>query len=327
MIKVLKIVWYILLLCLIFFLMKFLHSYEFLVLFIILITVPIVMEILFFIFYKRLKFNINSDVKNIIRGDKQDVVISIKSPVILSRLSFDFNVSGQFYEGVKTKFSLPVMAFFSRKVIIPFHFINAGRYNIKAENIVISDIFGISTIKMNIRKVLNIVVMPKITDNITIASGNAEMDINWALNSYSSDSGDISGVREYIQGDRLNTIHWKASVKTDDILVKNFEKTGSEEYIILFDFIREYFEDGFDALYSAGNKILDYNKSFYLMWLNAGSEELSVKSVTNKKEFDKAIELIYNSYPIYEKGLTLYTFKKNFGTSRAIYIGENMELI
>ncbi len=327
MMKAFKIIGYILLLILILFLMKFLHSYELLILFIYIIIVPVVMEILFFVFYKKIKYNINSDKKYLTAGDKQNVEISIKSPVILSRLKFDFSVSGKFYDEYNTEFSLSVPAFLTKKIIIPFHFINSGKYNIKIENIVLKDIFGIFTINTNIRKVLNIIVMPKIIENITINSGNTEMDINWAINSYSSDSGDISGVREYIQGDRLNRIHWKASAKTDDIFVKDFEKTGSEECIILFDFIKDYFDKSFDIMYSAGNKILDYKKSFYLMWLNMGSEELSVKFITNKNEFNKAVEIIYNSYPIYKKGLTLHIFKKKFGTSRAIYIGESKELI
>lgn len=327
MIKAFKIIGYIFLLCIIFFMMRFLHSYEFFVLFVILLIVPIVVELMFFLLYKRLRLNIDSKAKSITRGNSLDVVINIKSPVILSRLTFDFSVSSKLYGDYKTQFYLPVAAFFNKKTVIPFHFINGGKYIIKVDNIAARDAFGIFSVKLNIKKSFNIIVMPQIIDSGEAALGNAEMDINWAINSYNSDSGDVSGVREYIQGDRLNTIHWKASAKTDDLFVKSYEKTGSEEYIVLFDFLKDHLADSLDILYSVGNGILSLNKGFYLMWISAGAEELSVKLITNKEEFDKAIELIYNSYPIHEKGLTLHTFRKAFGISNAIYIGENRELI
>lgn len=318
---------YIILLLITGFLAKLLHSYEIFLLLVAMIIIPVLFESIFFLFYRKTKFNINSSENEIVKGDKSNIIIEIKSLVPIRKCHITFTVKSRFYEEYKTEINFPVAAFFMRSVVLPFHFKEVGRYNISLTNIILTDIFGVVYKNINIKKSISISVFPNLVDSITFNADNAEIDINWAINNYRSSGGDISGVREYIPGDRLNTIHWKTSAKTNDIFVKDYEKNGSEEYIILFDFMMDYIENSFDFLYSAGRELIKYNRTFYVMWLCGGNEDLSLKYITGLDEFNDLIEKLYNSYPIYKKGLTLNAFKKHFGNSRALYIGENRELI
>ena len=318
---------YIILLLITGFLAKLLHSYDIFMLLIVMIGVPILFEGIFFLFYKKTKFIINSSEKEIVKGDKSNIIIGIKSFVPIKKCHITFTVKSRFYEEYKIEMNFPVTAFFMRSVVLPFHFKKVGRYNISLTNVILTDIFGVVNKNINIKKNINISVFPNLVDDITFNADNTEIDINWDINNYSSSGGDISGVREYIPVDRLNAIHWKTSAKTNDIFVKDYEKNGSEEYIILFDFMMDYIENSFDFFYSAGRKLIKYNRAFYVMWLCGGTEDLSVKYITGSDEFNDLIEQLYNSYPIYKKGLTINAFKKSFGNSRALYIGESRELI
>lgn len=52
-------------------------------------------------------------------------------------------------------------------------------------------------------------------------------------------SSDVTDIREYIPGDRLQAIHWKLTAKTGDLMVKEFEATSSHQYLVLLELYKD----------------------------------------------------------------------------------------
>lgn len=327
MIKFFKIACYILILIIILLLTEFLHSFELVVLFFALILAAVIPELSFLILYKKSKIKLEGDKYSLNKNSKNNIIVSIRTIAPIRKISLKLEIKSKFYDSFKEDYSFSVSALVSNKLTVPIDFINPGRYKITIKNIKLTDIFGIFTKSIDIKKSINIDVMPDIVNISTITSGNTEIDLNQNINSYSFVSGDISDIRAYKPGDRLNAIHWKTSAKKDDLFVKEFEKNGSEEFILLFDFNKKYLDTAFDLLYSVGTSLNQDKRGYYVMWLTASVEELNIKYISSKEELNALMIKLYNSYPIYENSLTINTFRKQFGKSRGIYIGEHMELI
>ena len=309
------------------FITKFFHSYEFFVLTIIMIVLPIISEGLFFILYKKIDGTILSNKVEIVKNGKNNIILSFKCPCFTGRAVCNLSGKSKFYNDYKAQYNFYMLPFIKRKITIPIDFKMVGAYRFKIEGLKVEDPLGLVTENINVNKTVTITVMPALNETEGMKSGNAEADINWAIHSYKSASGDFAGIREYIAGDRLNTIHWKATAARDEILVREFEKVASDERIILFDFNREYFDYSFDRLYSIGKAIIKECNSFYLIWLTSGSEDLSVEYIDSNNKFDNIIKDMYNMYPLKGKNDTLIKFKRQFGSSNVLFISENTELI
>lgn len=324
MIRFFKIFFYAVILAVVFCFMKFLHSYTFFVVFTAMIAVPLVLEVMFICGSKNTNIWIDCKKTNIKRNENIDVVINVKNIFSIGFVNIDLSIKSIFYDEYNESMVIPFVLFFKKKYCMNLKFNNLGRYTIKIKKVSICDLFGVIKKNVNISENINIDVMPQKIDNINVNYGNTELDLQWALNNYVSKSGDISGIREYIPGDSLNSIHWKASAKNNDIMVKEFEKNGSQEYIVLFDFNKKYMDRGFDYVYTVLSDIVNIGKSAYVMWLYKGCEDLSIKCINNADDINNIIKLLYCSYPLYEDNITLNTFKKIYGTSNAIFIGENI---
>ncbi len=327
MIKFLKIAAYIIILIIVIYMMFFLHNYYLMLLCGVLVLVPAIGIVSFIAFCKKVKIYTDADKYEMNRNDNANIIITALNVFSFGVITADISIKSIFYDGWNTTSSAPFLPVIGGKITLPVKFTNSGRYTVSIDNIVLSDIFGIFYRKINTTRHINIDIMPCIIDKVSLVSGNTEMDIHWAANNYAASDGDNSGIREYIPGDRLNAVHWKTTAKKDDIMVREFEKTGSEEYIVLFDFNGKYLENAFDNLYSTGKSLLWENKSFYALWLAAGNEDLRVKYIRTEEDLRNLIGILYSSNPIFDDGLTINAFKRQYGRSRAIYVGNSRGLI
>ncbi len=52
----------------------------------------------------------------------------------------------------------------------------------------------------------------------------------------SGDREDLSHVREYLEGDLVQQIHWKLTAKLDELMIKQYDATGDRRCVLLMDF-------------------------------------------------------------------------------------------
>lgn len=305
----------------------FLHSYYLMILFVLIVILPVTAEIWFLIMYKKIEFKLSFSGSNLHKGDKTNLIIKIKSMCLIGKFDFNLLLGNNFFDKISTNVSLSVPVFKTKVKTVNLTLEEIGLYNAHIDSIIIKDIFGIFTKKIYLDKSLSTVVMPDIKETGRFDYGLVQLDNIYSSDYYNSSSGDISGVKEYVKGDRLNSVHWKASAKTDDLYVRTYENIVSEDYIILFDFNINYMKSSFDYLYTIGNKLSDSGKSYYIMWLSRGCSSLNERYISNKEELDKTIIKMYNDNPIYNDNETIDLFRKQYGNTNAIYISQDWKLI
>jgi len=81
-------------------------------------------------------------------------------------------------------------------------------------------------------------------------------------------SSNVTDIREYHPGDRLQQIHWKLSAKIDKLMVKENEATSSHQFYILLELYKpkghpEYLDSAVEYAYGLSKELLFHKENFF----------------------------------------------------------------
>lgn len=127
-----------------------------------------------------------------------------------------YKVEGRHY------LNLPVRARKDTEASYPVLMDYCGRFGVSVESIRLVDLLGIYEVSIPINESRECLVFP-IGEERNQEAGQMYMKgVTEAMESKEKgyDFSEVSGIREYIPGDKLQNIHWKLSVKKDELMVK-----------------------------------------------------------------------------------------------------------
>lgn len=281
--------------------------------------------ILYFLPFGSIDIEISSDKTNYTKGEKGEIYITLKNRKCfpINNVKLDITVKNKFYNEHKTTLvvSLPILA--SKKITLPFELVKSGVVDISAGSIEYSDMFGILKSVTENNTLYSVITMPQKHNIDNALLGSVESEEIPAVNVYLSNSGDVSGYKEYKSGDRTNSINWKLFAKTEKLYVREFEKTSADEAVILMDMNIESLDQAIDIVYNIGLK----SCNFTLLWLPCGSEEFESAYISDKASLSNALYRIYNSVPEVIKDKALSEYKKLYRENKVLYVSNKMELI
>lgn len=109
-----------------------------------------------------------------------------------------------------------------------------GVYLLKTLNISVGDIFGFSSETAMVDDYEEIVVYPivKSIDSFNLISNNIQGD-NIIKRWIYKDPIFIRGIRDYNVEDRMKDIHWPSSLKSNNLMVKEYDYTSDRELVII----------------------------------------------------------------------------------------------
>lgn len=117
------------------------------------------------------------------------------------------------------------------------------------------------------------------------------------------DPSEVFQIREYRGGDRLQSIHWKLSARTDDLMVREYSLPINCAIVFFIDM--EYQpEEGYgnlDEFIEAGIAIslgiLEEGKEHYVVWYDRNSQDLERLEMKDKDDIYVLIERLFASGP------------------------------
>lgn len=116
-------------------------------------------------------------------------------------------------------------------------FDHIGTYRAGLERVVISDYLRLFSATLEGPKQSAVQVTPRIVPIERITFSNESMlETTKAMRSVFSDSLDYAGVRDYVPGDPLKTIHWKLSARGENYLTRVFEMYTEPGVAVVMDF-------------------------------------------------------------------------------------------
>ncbi|MDR0983551.1 MAG: DUF58 domain-containing protein [Ruminococcus sp.] len=121
---------------------------------------------------------------------------------------------------------------------------HCGVIVVGVKSIILNDFFKFWRIKRKVKGEKEFICLPEIDEfnleNSLFESEN-ESD-NFSQYKAGDDNSEVFDLREYQYGDRINRVHWKLSVKSEDLIIKEYSLPLDTENIVLFDFNMKEFD-------------------------------------------------------------------------------------
>ena len=332
--KILRIVGYVITLAALFMGLRFFRLYFFAILLFFFILFPFVSILLARYVIRRTEYSWHlPDV--IAKGADLEVTIGMRNPTIfpIPKHLLDLKISNLFYpnEDIHTIWTgLRIRS--EQTVTIPLSILYSGYLQISLCRIRIPDYLNFITFKRNSDLKKDILVLPvRLNDKFSTmavgGSGNVELSESDVVG---NDATQMIDVREYRPGDRLNTIHWKLSVKAGEIMVKEFGSLSDNDACILLDLYRpgaknkrvfkdqedteakniEGYDSAFDMLETLASQLLSEKRPIRMCWYSGRIKELRSMEILRRSDLNDLYRILFYEEPLSDPAVTLEHFMK-----------------
>ena len=235
------------------------------------------------------------------QGEEMLVRIKIKNPTFLTCLDckLELTIENEFFEtkGEQT-ISVPVRAFKGFLLDIPIVSEYSGIVSIEVKRVLIKDFIGICFLKKKINKKSEFMVLPNIKTQMEInrnivSAGTTE---NEESTKKGSDYSEVSDIREYIQGDVLNNIHWKLTAKKDELMVKDRTSMTDEKIVVFLELYNPsymIFDNAISTAYSLVHKLVDEKMSVEFMYFSKKGYDFKRYKIDYHAQADEAFSKMF----------------------------------
>lgn len=321
------------------------------------LVLPIVSFTYMLIGYFMLKYEQSLDNDLIFKGDKVTFTVNItnRSFFILPYISISFlNDKGGVIQKHKIN-NISLQPFSKREISIDYIYKYRGDFKLGVSTIEVQDFLGIFKVILKNKTPLYITVYPQIIDidEFYLSSGYLSDNVS-SIGGGKEDISTIEEINKYNYGDSLRKIHWKLTAKTNELMIREYEKVGSRSAILILDLQSDNFEVEKNA--AIEDKLLETTIAIlrYCIYNDAevkliyDSKGINAINYSNSLDFQKAYEALakveFNqktsfkdiiesevSYNIGKADIIIATFNINYilyeELNKAILLGCNITLI
>ena len=227
-------------------------------------------------------------------------------PILYAKLQIEIN--HLFYEKETVELQSNIPAKSKETLWVPVTFSKSGCIEMKISKIIIRDWLHIFQKEILIGCKEEFMVMPAVAElpeMENLYSDNGAEENNQTGAKGISDT--IAAIRDYVEGDRMQQIHWKLSAKKDEILVKEYEHITKENIKIFVELRAD--EAGeldacLDVAYSMAKLFLRWQQPVTLLWWSMKRQSVQERTIENEDMLEEAMYAVF-----YEK-----TYTESIGT-------------
>ena len=226
-----------------------------------------------------------------------NILLKVNNPGLLPMLNLElmFSCENLFYpDGRDNTIVLPAEARRKLEFTIPVYTALSGLFTMDIKEVFITDYLHLYTVKTGFRAHLEIPVLPADTELPRIRLTKTASENEDSEPSPEGEPGsDIRELREYRPGDRLKDIHWKMSARSDDILVKEYERSRELYYLLLPELEDGSAEANLSLFYALGKKLIKDRESFRAAIYNPDDKSFELLKVSEPEDLDRALFSMY----------------------------------
>lgn len=272
-------------------------DYEFFIILLVVLVVPLVSWLLFAVSIVGLKMCINPEKKILTNGESVKLYLwtANRRHLFVGRHEVHLEVSyvaddkQQYAQQVHTEIDGRTAAI----VYCPNH---SGILNIHIYQINIQDCMGMFQAKRKYRGNCRVIVFPERVD-ATHQSGIYDIERPYR-HSILEDETDIVDLRAFREGDKLNRIHWNLSLRSEDMIVRQYgQEIHADKYLLADLSVPE--ESGlevldrlYQAVYSAGSLYVENGLCTALLFLNTDTEKMEEFYFQTLEELEYAMRVL-----------------------------------
>lgn len=175
----------------------------------------------------------------------------------------------------------------------------------------ISDFFRLYKKKLPVRGTETLAVMPEIyTASILLQESTRDFLIEseeYDKKKAGDDPSEVFQIREYRGGDRMQSIHWKLSARTDDLMVKEYSLPIGCAVVLFLDMSYQpengygYLDEFIEAGIAISQGLLESGCEHYIVWFDKKSQDIERLEIKEKDDCYLLIEKIFSAEPYTEE--------------------------
>lgn len=182
----------------------------------------------------------------------------------------------------------------------------AGNYEVGLKKLRIYDMLSLFSVTKKISSGKNIQVMPQILEIpvfLTAPVKNFFGDSDfYDEEKRGYDQNEIFQIRPYVPGDKLQSIHWKLSAKTDELMVKESSLPKACAVVLLLQYQRKKKKKGSFGIFlelgaSLSFSLMNAGCPHYVVWYEEEIRDITRMRVDNEESF-----YLFLSYYLKEQG-------------------------
>ena len=220
----------------------------------------------------------------------------------------------------KSEFIFPINAMSKKHFNYELCSSHVGVIKLKIKDIILYDFFKLFSIKIKLHKEVNVSFLPKIHPTFIDIRRNEHFNSESNVNTNSQkgdDPSDISNIREFSPGDKLNRIHWKLSSKNETLMVKEYSQPIYNNVLLLLELAAPNnnneleFLDIITSITASLSWNFCQNKTPHsIAWFDKKHSHFYCKKVINLYDMYSVLSLIISSYSDNERA-SFKEFKNN----------------
>lgn len=260
------------------------------------------------------------------KGETAYLTLKIKNPVQVPFASAMVTLSFRsgFYGGMKEETHiLSLRSHFDNPLTFPIVLTKSGLYDAS-----VTQLQGFDYLHLfHFKKDLDLRAQVRVFPNTRPIEERHEALYSEGFDEFeeSSKSGNVSSnvtdIREYQPGDRLQKIHWKLSTKIDKLMVKENESTSTNEFFLLLELyqpkeedcgeneeLRNALDHSLDEAWSLSLELIQAGEIFNFAIYSLPLEDFIITTIRSREDLENALTESYYqpAYDVEDLGMEIY---------------------
>ncbi|NCB92711.1 MAG: DUF58 domain-containing protein [Clostridia bacterium] len=274
------------------------------------LLLPLGSALLLFITVRKSRISVSLPIGVAEKGQPVTVGIEIenKSGIPISRLQAKLKIKNRFYKESKTAVVRGMAEGRGKtRLTTVIDSSQCGMLLLELEEVKASDLFGMFEKKIKVKGLETLAIMPQIyTANVLIDENTSAFLIEseeYDKKKSGDDHAEIFQIREYRGGDRIQSIHWKLSARTNDLMVKEYSLPIGSAVVFFLDmeydpdagygYLDEFIESGL----AISHGLLEAGCEHYIVWFDRVKQDLVRVSVKESDDLYLVIESFLQAGP------------------------------
>ncbi len=209
-------------------------------------------------------------------------------------------ISNSFFgESVTHSINFAASPFATTSVTYPVKSSHCGIVTITINEVFVYDLLNIFALKRKLDLTREIPVFPNYNEideefDMDFSQGYSDLEESQHKG---SDTSEVSDIREYIPGDKLQNIHWKLSAKKDILMVKEHVSLTSSQLIFYIELANpegNVLDLIMDSAYGIGIYLVNNQIPFSFMWYSTRNAGCCSAFIANETTLhDTIFEMLY----------------------------------
>lgn len=316
------------------YIMVLFHSYVNFLIMLGLILFPIYSVVGLLFVKKNVSFRITMPLEPMEKKDEVNVYFKMKNRTIfpIVNATVRLQIINPFYTYETEHYlNMPLRAGKETSVDYPIQMDYCGRLVVSAKEIRLMDLTGMFEITVPIKEEKECLILPKGALRNQEAGRIYSKGVSESVESKEkgNDFSDISGIREYIPGDKLQNIHWKLSMKKEELMVKERVSVSAMQLNVVVDLVNDEemrLESVLELTDSITKSFVQQNLPFTIFYYSMNLRKIVANSIGNEVERIEWLSMVLYDCCYHQIGLAEDAYKKEIPFENSyLYIGYSNE--